>query len=199
MLFHWFFVLLELNSELNPSYLTHCCYQLMIMILLILFTYIMFIMLSVEKQLYQVSYCFNSSSTAPLLLVTFTHVPTHLYSLDFLQLYYYHHYVINFICYVTCWVPSITSSAFFDGIHISICLHDCTFIYSYFSNVLSGVWVTRNKKSLKMARKVWNFEISYTFVYTKVQKKSEIKKKKIWIQILIWILTGLIMWDENRK
>ena len=29
-----------------------------------------------------------------------------------------------------------------------------------------------------MERKVWNFEISYTFVYTKVQKKFEIKKKK---------------------
>ena len=43
-----------------------------------------------------------------------------------------------------------------------------------------------------MARKVWNFEISYTFVYTKAQKKSEIKKK-IWIQILIWTLTGLLI------
>ena len=44
-----------------------------------------------------------------------------------------------------------------------------------------------------MARKVWNFEISYTFVYTKVQRKSEIKKKKYWIQILIWTLTGLLI------
>ena len=26
-----------------------------------------------------------------------------------------------------------------------------------------------------MARKVWNFEISYTFVYAKVQKNSEIR------------------------
>ena len=47
------------------------------------------------------------------------------------------------------------------------------------SPINSGVWVTRDKKSLKMARKVWNFEISYTFVYTKVQKKSEIKKKNL--------------------
>ena len=30
-----------------------------------------------------------------------------------------------------------------------------------------------------MAKKVWNFEISYTFVYTKVPKKSEIKKKNL--------------------
>ena len=51
-----------------------------------------------------------------------------------------------------------------------------------------------------MARKVWNFEISYTFVYTKVQKKSEIKKKKIWIHILIWALTGLLnRHDQNNS
>ena len=52
-----------------------------------------------------------------------------------------------------------------------------------------------------MARKVWNFEI-YTFVYTKVQKKSEITKKKIWIhsiQILIWTLTGLKMVQNGLK
>ena len=31
--------------------------------------------------------------------------------------------------YVTCRVPSVTRFAFFDGIHISIYLHECKFIF----------------------------------------------------------------------
>ena len=46
------------------------------------------------------------------------------------------HYGINFIYYVTCWVPSVACFAFFDGIHVSIYFHECIFSYLYFSIVL---------------------------------------------------------------
>ena len=50
-----------------------------------------------------------------------------------LFVHFSHVHVPNYIYYVTCRVPSITRFAFFDGIHISIYLHECIIhVYIHF-------------------------------------------------------------------
>ena len=65
---------------------------------------------------------------------------------------------------MTCWVPSVTRFAFFDGIRISIYLHECTFIYLDFSIVLCKMKTKTNLK-LETTSGVQKMQIYDTLLY----------------------------------
>ena len=122
----FFFFLLELNFP----YLTHCCYELIAMIFVWCFFFSHYAF-SWEATLFMYSYCvvrvqfpFDSLHLSLLYMYLLIYI-----YIDHYLLSYNYNVIINFIHYVTCQVPSVTRFAFFDGIHISMYLHECKFIF----------------------------------------------------------------------